>query len=191
MVASVSAGPHATSPRSAASQRSLLIAGGIVVCGALVGGGVLLGTRLEAPAPRAAAATTPIVLTAPSGNVTGHAGRAASGDIAEPSRPSAPLLFTANVNDLPRAPVAAPPRRGGWAPAVPRAAAPAAQAPAAPAANQATPAEQDTPVAAAPEPTAPAASAAPVDSAPPAPAAPVDPLLREIQKAVDDQNHAK
>jgi hypothetical protein len=169
----------------------VIIACGIVFSGALVGAGVLLGTRLEDPAPKTGAATAPIVLTPSTAAAPAHTTR---GDAVEPARPSAPLVFTANVNDLPRAPATPVYRRGAWPAPPPKVTPPAAPAttPATPppaASASAAPDPAEAPSAPTPVAAPPAAAAAPPATVDTTPAAPVDPLIREMQKAVDDQGH--
>jgi hypothetical protein len=208
MVASVSPSPSDPfGQRIAPSRRPLIVAGIFVV------GVVLIGLVAFAVSPhgddgsRAAASSG---LTHPLATPSA----ASLGAQSQPTTTAAPLVFTANVNDLPRAP--GPRRPVQWvAPRPVRPAAPpqvAQAAPAAPAAATAAAATDDdsedepataptqapapapaasAQVAAKAAPTvepAPAPAPSPVETPPPPPA---DPLLREIQKAVEDQSRNK
>jgi hypothetical protein len=180
-VASVSPSVRGPVASTGGSQRSILIACGVALAGVLVGAGVLLGTRLDEPPVRATARALPAAAPVPSATTPVSTDRS-------PSSSSGPsFVATANVNDLPRAPV----RRS-----LPYFVAPVPARPPARKENGPPPAsagdEAATASSAVPAPVAPAdkAAAAPADVAPPAapaaPPAPPDPLLQEMQKAVGD-----
>lgn len=177
--------------RPPGSQRTVLIACGVAMACALLGAGVFLGTRLDASATpsRPVAASGPTTARAASVKPTGAVHTDAV------SSPTAPLVFTANVDDLPRAPGAAPRR---VAPAVAPApltapARPATRSAAAPAPEPAAEEPDTTAVAASSTSTPKVAAAAPVAAAPPpepapvAPSAPPDPLIEQIKKAMEDE----
>lgn len=204
MVASVSPSPSDPfGQRVTPSRRPLVVAGAFV-------GAILIGIVAFAVSPRGddASRVAATGVTHP----LASASAATLGAQTQPTTSAPPLVFTANVNDLPRAP--GPRRQVQWV--APRPARPPAPPPVAQAAPPPTPAaaaattdddSQDEPATApAPAPAAsssaqvaaktapPSAEAAPapapsaVETPPPPPA---DPLLREMQKAVEEQSKNK
>jgi hypothetical protein len=209
MVASVA--PYSTdaSAGRGTQRRSLFVVGALAAVVAVALFALSRGPGRDEPAEHATAtsgATHPLA----------HSTAATLAAASQPAAVSPPLVFTANVNDLPRAP--GPRRVAPWAAPVraaapqarvvatppPATAAPAAAAPQAQAAAAGTDDQDDqdtAPTTSAPVPAPTTAKAAPPPepaAPPPAPAptevtppAPVDPLLREIQKAVEDPSRNK
>ena len=94
---------------SGGPPRYVLIVCGIALSGILVGAGVLLGTRMDESPSRATAATLhpPAGAAAPPRVAAAVANGSPKAPTAETPMPSNPLIATANVNDLPRAPAPA------------------------------------------------------------------------------------
>jgi hypothetical protein len=204
MVASLAAGPpgSAAQPRpSIAPQRSVLIAAAVAACATLVAAVALLGAHRD-PVPRAVAVGA---LTEAPSAATSAAPLRVHPQLPAPSestRSTPPLIFTANVNDLPRAPSWSASARG-------RAVVPPPRPPAALPSRAPTPAPSatdsvDDTSAAAPPASAPVPAAPPAPAVPPAAAASAapaatpttaqpaesgsrpseDPLLREMERSV-------
>lgn len=153
--------------------RYVLIVCGIALSGVLVGAGVLLGSRMDEPSARANGTGTHQAATASTAPPSG------SPQVSRDQTPtiSNPLIATANVNDLPRAPMPVfrrwtPPANGAAARiSAARATATAAPPVAAPEpATEQTSESSDSAVAATPAAAAPAPRAS-ASTAPPAPAA--------------------